>query len=1072
MIVIILSNAVLQLLLIINNHWVVAWLLVPRLSHRFSFTPSHTYCKFTSLQRYSVSSHFVHGNLDDENENDNNVYSTLTLDRYRCAGIDSFDADTRQALRKCKSHLDIQHILCKVFIIETSHDVMRNNGAATINSPSKSRSFLLEGKNLSREHCDVPWIDLVDSCLYYAEVVPHPYAEPMMKGRLYSSEVQHMDENQLQHSIEMNQRNQSMAHQTFSSKDSFLWFQSNPANNFLSFILRGLRPRVAVTALRSWMDQQRMTISFLTESRGIMDNYSFAWNMDDTCLRKHRIPDNYTSNYFATDILPLLLKNIQEAIHVTAGNIHQRIHPNYNSTSLHSNVALSSLLLLDMYSLADMIHILAELHIYKNIHFSPLLSCTHSLNNIDNMIDQICTIISYSSLLQHASISERNEIFQQSPLPFISSIRIHRLVSTFCSLTICSQVSSSASQLLKHIGDRLEKSDALGQLTPLETTQIIGAMVYYSSHKQKVENPYLFKAVLRLLRKQHIRNKISTMQLFHVLNSTRGIVQTWDESSSMYMEAETFSYTILKEISSRLNNTKVLRNNSMIISDKRIGTASNTRANISIKHFADVLSTCAYFNMSLSNVIIHPIMRHFTRYHYSSTYPSSMEDVAYILEKIRYLNPCLRSYALEDGHTNTLLEVVNILGKTFLHTTSRLDYSRRFIDVDSFSSVMRSVSEILLRKYKLVNSYAKAAMTILSRFTHYICDCNDIQLGHIAVVLSHSHSSISHDFIQHDIFQKLVRCILDSNRCKQVSPESASSIVWSMANIVEDPHYQQLLGSKEYGTIRRLLFELFYSLSPSLLAQTVGPMHSSRAMWAMAKASYTADAGIFDHLAERMSHHIRLGSVEVIDVAQSLWACAKMSSWEDPLRDQSASGISNSLPYLYSASEMAYYLSMNTNPMSSKDIAQAIWSCGRLKIMNSLILRPLCCAAINVGNINSHEMANILWGLAKVDFHKDPNSRELIIVLSKRIRERRIISHCSPQEASNILYALAKMNTADEETFSAMTGVILSQLTNATAQTIANTLWAHECVRIKPPRAMLDLWVKEKLDINGVYIGD
>ena len=142
----------------------------------------------------------------------------------------------------------------------------------------------------------------------------------------------------------------------------------------------------------------------------------------------------------------------------------------------------------------------------------------------------------------------------------------------------------------------------------------------------------------------------------------------------------------------------------------------------------------------------------------------------------------------------------------------------------------------------------------------------------------------------------------------------------------------------------------------------------------MATASYTADAGTFDRSAERMSHHIRLGSVEVIDVAQSLWACAKMSSWE--ILYEINVHLEFQVPYhISSDSEMAHYLSMNTNPMSSKDIAKAIWSCGRLKIMNSAILRPFCCAAIKVGKIDSNEMANILWGLTKLCFHKEPVNR-------------------------------------------------------------------------------------------------
>jgi hypothetical protein len=189
-----------------------------------------------------------------------------------------------------------------------------------------------------------------------------------------------------------------------------------------------------------------------------------------------------------------------------------------------------------------------------------------------------------------------------------------------------------------------------------------------------------------------------------------------------------------------------------------------------------------------------------------------------------------------------------------------------------------------------------------------------------------------------------------------------------------------------------------------------------------------------------------------------------MSSWEDPLGDIP--------PYVKCAQDFALYLSNRSSELSNKDLAQAIWACGRLKICDTDILYSLAVATTTAGiKFNSQEIANILWGLAKADFHKFvPDHGEILSKLSKRTRDQHILDSCSAQEASNILYALAKMNAADEETFSAMTRVIVSQLADATAQTIANALWAHESAHLKPPRAMLDLWAKEKLDITGLYI--
>jgi len=45
----------------------------------------------------------------------------------------------------------------------------------------------------------------------------------------------------------------------------------------------------------------------------------------------------------------------------------------------------------------------------------------------------------------------------------------------------------------------------------------------------------------------------------------------------------------------------------------------------------------------------------------------------------------------------------------------------------------------------------------------------------------------------------------------------------------------------------------------------------------------------------------------------------------------------------------------------------------------------------------------------------------------------------------------------------------MRQLEDATTQTIANALWAHESVDLVAPGQLFDSWAKEKLDIVGLY---
>ena len=68
------------------------------------------------------------------------------------------------------------------------------------------------------------------------------------------------------------------------------------------------------------------------------------------------------------------------------------------------------------------------------------------------------------------------------------------------------------------------------------------------------------------------------------------------------------------------------------------------------------------------------------------------------------------------------------------------------------------------------------------------------------------------------------------------------------------------------------------------------------------------------------------------------------------------------------------------------------------------------------------------------------------------------------QEASIIIYALGRMNIRDIDVFRNLTNYVLQyHINTASAQTIANILWAHQTVHIEPPRQLLDSWASLKL---------
>lgn len=117
---------------------------------------------------------------------------------------------------------------------------------------------------------------------------------------------------------------------------------------------------------------------------------------------------------------------------------------------------------------------------------------------------------------------------------------------------------------------------------------------------------------------------------------------------------------------------------------------------------------------------------------------------------------------------------------------------------------------------------------------------------------------------------------------------------------------------------------------------------------------------------------------------------------------------------------------------------------------------------------NSQELANIIWGLSKVDF----DDESLILTLSSCIRNENIVQQSTPQEAANVMYALGRMMIHDVQTFDAMNKVIMRNLDHATTQTIANALWAHDRLDLSPPQQLFDDWAKEKVDLTSLFINE
>ena len=166
-------------------------------------------------------------------------------------------------------------------------------------------------------------------------------------------------------------------------------------------------------------------------------------------------------------------------------------------------------------------------------------------------------------------------------------------------------------------------------------------------------------------------------------------------------------------------------------------------------------------------------------------------------------------------------------------------------------------------------------------------------------------------------------------------------------------------------------------------------------------------------------------------------------------------------PYLKNALNIAKELSSRAEELSPTDVAQIVWGIGRLEIQDDELVSVFANRAIDIcSSMNSAEISNVLWGIAKVQFRDG----KLIGSLSDRLTADDILIS-SPREAASILFSLGKLRWKDEPVFRKLSKIMISQIRDVNAQSVANTLWAFRAVRMRPPRELLDTWAITRLGL-------
>jgi hypothetical protein len=597
--------------------------------------------------------------------------------------------------------------------------------------------------------------------------------------------------------------------------------------------------------------------------------------------------------------------------------------------------------------------------------------------------------------------------------------------------------------LLNQIGNRLAASDAIGAASISDYCTGIWCFVKLGMSDHKC-----IPAFLRRLRKGAVLDKIEPSDVLKV---------TWACSRAVTLNDQRKPSASLDKIRIQLQLTcSALLGH--LVSKIEAGdpsarlAASNVGRIIALFKQIDTLEVEFYFEQQ--RTLLSQILEDG-----SLVQKASLEQIAFLLRKQAELGIKNGNWVRELGVRMNALLLEN--------------------DEDpavTLSTILRSVAIMFPGRQRGVNKeFLKGGSTLLT--DDYIQSLNQNELANVLWSLARC------KYDDQRVLFKMGRRALEDDILESCTASSSGKILWAFATVV--PSCTELgLGADanlsstgtDGGTVtvskldmQRLELDLFQQLGPLLLSNELTTNDISAAMWAMAKASYPLDMGVFDHLARLLSNPPHLNGAKTRQLTEALWACGKMATWEDPLREQIEFGKQTPPPYLDSAMCYAVELSQRTASMTTKDIAQSIWAAARLGLATRKdVIREFGeKAKQEAGNFNGIEVANTIWGLSKLGY----DDSDLVQKLMDRVLDPEIRDTLRSQEAANILYALGKLNEYNEEVFDAMCAALMRNLNDATPQAIANALWAHETVGIDAPQGLFDSWAQKRLGIVGPLPG-
>lgn len=192
-----------------------------------------------------------------------------------------------------------------------------------------------------------------------------------------------------------------------------------------------------------------------------------------------------------------------------------------------------------------------------------------------------------------------------------------------------------------------------------------------------------------------------------------------------------------------------------------------------------------------------------------------------------------------------------------------------------------------------------------------------------------------------------------------------------------------------------------------------------------------------------------------------------MSGWEgmnnkQEYTEEASLGIP---PYVESAEKYAYDLLSRKEDMSPKDVAQAIWSIGRLSELTDVgeqSVEEFASLAVGLASgFNGVEVTSILYGLARLGY----NDESVVGALTSRFLEPPVLAGSTAREMSSVMFSLGMMGHRDVDLFAKLSTAMMENVDDTSSLSIANALTAYEAVDMAPPRILFDRWASEKLGI-------